>query len=436
LPDANPAGDAVNRKLKLIVAVLVGAVLAAVATAWFLHNYEKTEYTRRERPGREALRNPWLALERFMTRMDRSFTIRHDSRALDALPSPGVLILDRDRTRYVSEERAQSIMQWVEEGGYLIVIPESRFVADPIVGGLGLCWVTSDWITRVWKNPDAADADAEADDCSDDDEDWDEDEDDQDDAVVPGKAPSPKLPPAPEHTQVNIPGVPRGFDVEFSWGMRTFTPEDDRPTLEWRADAPPYGSNLIHFAVGYGNVTVVTRLSALLSNYEIGERDHADLFWTLLSRYQPSGPVLFVTRVEMLSLWEWLAESAWMVLVSAACLIGLWLLRVVPRFGVTRPAPAASPRELREHLGAVGRFVWRAGGMAQWLAIARRAFRARLALRLPEVAALPPAAQTRALAKLSARPLASVMLALDGDVRTPSQFTEALRVLQRLERSL
>ena len=95
-----------------------------------------------------------------------------------------------------------------------------------------------------------------------------------------------------------------------------------------------------------------------------------------------------------------------------------------------------SRRELREHLTALGRYVWRAGGLDHWLRVAREDFLARLSLRHPAVAALSPPEQATELARMSGRSASLIAAALHGTVGSPHSFTQAMRTLRNLERVL
>ena len=122
--------------------------------------------------------------------------------------------------------------------------------------------------------------------------------------------------------------------------------------------------------------------------------------------------------------------------IAAAVLLGLWLWRIVPRFGSTLPEAPPARRELREHLAAIGPHQWRSGALAALLSPAREHFRSRLALRQPTIAVMPVAEQAAALAALCQRPAARIAAALDGSAETPHAFTDALRMLRNLERDL
>jgi len=367
--------------------LLLAAVLAVFGT-WLMLNLERVPTQKREPPQSEARRNPWLALERFTARMGGQLTRASDARILDRLPA-GSLLLDRQRAHLLTPERLHRLLAWVEAGGYLIAVAEHPGVADPLLDSLGVKRVAS-----------------------------------------------PRKPArqAPAVVDVLVPGAAQ--PLKLAAGGYLLAAGERQPA--WSAGQRGRGEQVLHFHLGRGEVTVAAAFDGQLSNRHIGEEDHADLYWSLLRRYDPSPQpqVLLLSRLQMPTLFAWLWENAWAACTGAALLIVLWLWRIIPRFGSVRPEAPAGRRELREHLAAIGRYQWRSGGLAALLTAAREHFHARLLRRQPTIAALPATAQPAALAALSNRPAVRIAAALDGPVDSPHAFTDALRTLRNLERDL
>lgn len=377
------------------VLVLAALLLAAVG---FVARFEQVPVERWTPPGKEARRNPYLALERFMATLGRPLIRAESAAFLDALPHGGVLILDSHRRAHLSPARLERLLAWVAAGGYLIVAPEPRGVDDPVLAFFEVnCGCSA--------------------------------ETPQDEPAAPAKSPAP-----PQSFAVAVPGTGRPLQVQF--GLGTLQAGSVEP--DWRAGAAPQPDKLLHFRHGAGHVTMIAGLSWLFDNRHIGRFDHAELLWTLVETYQPerSGPLTLMARLATPTLWEWLAESAWTAVLALAALLALWLWAVLPRFGPARPEPEAARRQLGEHLAAVGRYVWRAGGLEHWLETARESFRARLALRHPALLALPPAEQAAALAEITQRPVALIAAALHQPAASPQSFTLALATLRHLENRL
>ena len=384
------------------------AVVVTLGWLWFVTHFEQVLETGYENRKREALRNPYLAFERFLSRMGRPLTVVSKAQVLDDLPEGGVLLLDRDRRRYLNPQRVQRLFRWVERGGYLIVAAEQHGVDDPVLARLGVRWM---------ETPKALD---------------DVRQSTQDAASEPDSA-DPRMSALRERyrrLEVSIPGSGRPLGVEVAsrgLGATKRAPQWSAPQLE-------PGAGLLHFSEGHGQVTVVQGLHSLGSNWFIGKHDHAELIWTLLERHQPQGPITLATRLAVPSLWEWSWEAGWAALVSGCVLIALWLWRVVPRFGGLLPEAPPVRRSLAEHLAAIGRFVWREYGFEHWLGVSRKAVMHRLSRRHPALAAASPAQMARALAGMGAAPASEVSFALWGQVRTTAEFTAALATLQKIDR--
>lgn len=403
-----------TRRIVWISLLVVGLIV--LGSVWFVNNFDQVPVKERQAEEAEARHNPHLALERFFKRMGRPLTRRNNAQVLDELPPGGVLILDRNRRHHMSTERTEHLMAWVEAGGYLIVVPEEINVSDPICEKLDV---------SKFKPTDKSFLDLG---------------DDEDDEDAPAEPPPPKTKAGqpkqmlPKTITVAIPGAARPLTVKF-WPYGLDAGEEDP---DWQAGAANYGSQFLHFSVGKGHVTVADGLIQILDNHNIGDHDHAELLWTLIQTYQPDGsrPVILMSRLVVPSLWDWLANSAWTAVIGGLALLGLWLWRVLPRFGPAMPEPDASRRELREHLAALGRYIWRAGGLDHWLRVAREDFFGRLALRHPAVAALPPEEQATELARMSERSASLIAAALHGPAVSPHSFTQAMRTLRNLERFL
>lgn len=383
------------RRNRATIWSLVGALaLLVLGGAWFLANYDRVPATRRESPAAEALRNPHLALERFSARMGRPLA---RLRGLDKLTAGGVLLLDRDRRLVVDAQRADALFAWVQRGGYLIVAAEAGKVDDPVLERLG-----------VARHEAAREDSSEPD----------EGETDRSEASL---------------LMVPLPGV--GHPLRMEWSASSGLAPGATVPL-WRAGTAENHNALLHYAWGEGFVTVVDDFG-FLNNWNIGEQDHAELFWTLLRQYRPDGDVRLAARLEVPSLWTWLAESAWMALASGAALILAWLWSIVPRFGVVCEEPEPARRGLREHLAALGRAVWREGGAGAWLDWVRRDFRARLSVRHPHLDGLPSAERLAALARLGhiapeqAAQMEEEMEKNDGEAA--EDLLRLLRTLQRIE---
>ncbi|MDR1662739.1 MAG: DUF4350 domain-containing protein [Azoarcus sp.] len=365
---------------------VAAATLVALTARWFFDNVESVPVKREGVMQKEAWRNPFLAAERLFSRLGRKVRRIDHTAALDALTAGdgnGVLILKRSGRRAFDRERGKRLLQWVERGGYLI--------AD--VDPADKDFLTEAFGVAEFSGAQRGDARPYA------------------DVVLPG-------------------GEVRYRLADGNGGLAV-----GKTLPEWRV-AGRKGERVLHYAHGRGNVSLFRSLH-FLDNGDLGSYDHAELAWALLQRYQPGGAIHLANRLEYPSLWQWLAESAWMTLFSFALLAALWLWHVIPRFGGLCAAPKAARRDLAQHLLAIGRSLWREGGLGHLRKVARREVAQRMALRHPALARRLKGEQHAALARMSGLDSQRIREALD-DKRapTPESFTRAMRVLQRLEQGL
>jgi hypothetical protein len=386
----------------------VGVIaLVTLGAVWFVNHYERETFERRTAPQPEALRNPWLAAQRLLMPMGWRVQTAQEAATLDSLPKSGVLILSREREYHLTPTRAAALFAWIDDGGYLIA--DAAYVApsDPVLQAFDV---------RISpRRPEP-----------------------------PAKTEQPEDPPVPlprtreeaPRTGVGIPGYGRVLrmtpgpplyagDVAPSWRVPGRT---DR--------AGNRSDEMLEFDYGHGHVTLVNGLWRFQGPSAIEQHDHAEILVALLSTHGAEADVRIITRLTTPNLFEWLARHATAALVSAAALLVFWLWRIVPRFGVVRPAPAAERRSLVQHLRAMGRFLWRRHAGAALLDAARANLRRRLAQRGVAAADAPLPEACAAVEHALGLPAREVAHALGGGARTPDQFTAAMATLAALDHRL
>jgi DNA-binding phage protein len=375
-----------------------GLVCAALAVFLFIANTEWETVQTKGGMSLEALRNPYLATERFLARMARKTQQIKNPIVLDSLPEGGVLILAGGREGVVDKARAQKILDWVARGGYLILERDGSVEKDPLLLPFGV----TDGDGRTKKQGIVRYERA------------------MDDSSYRTSFVEARLPDDDQHYRIS----------SSSWGMK---PGEEPPLWQVEND---HASMILHYAWGSGNVTAVGDLD-FFSNRELGDFDHAEFFWALLQHYQPEGVIHFATRMKYPTLWQWLLTTAWRVLPSMAVLILIWLFWIVPRFGGVCAAPEAERRGLSEHLLALGRCLWREDAVDALLDTARREIAYRLAQRHPRLLRLSVAERSQELARKSGLAATEIDAALDSNATpSPETFTRAMQTVQNLERVL
>jgi hypothetical protein len=425
---------------KLIWSLIGGMALIVLVGTWFISHFDYVPATTWQEPGKEALRDPYLALGRLMERLGRPLVRISNALALDQLTPGGVLLLDHGRRFHVNARRADALFEWVRRGGYLIVAAESRSVDDPVLERLGIKWYEppkpeprQDAGARVRRQGLRTDAGSPEQEPGQNAETGEDEEEAQACELSDSRSDT-----EPDVIEVRLPDRDEPLRLKriSHWIGASLVPTDPAPI--WKAGVAETRSTVLHYDYGEGRITVFDDFD-FLSNGHIGEHDHAELIWALIKHYQPQGEVRLATRLAVPSLWEWLAESASTALISGALLIAAWLWAIVPRFGGTLPSPNPARRSLAEHLSAVGRAVWRHGneGRAHWETVVRQELRTQILQRHPHIARTPASEQARILAGMSGLPETRVATALGPpDKPSPRHFVDGVRTVQELEQRL
>jgi hypothetical protein len=382
---------------------VIAALLLAATGIW--SGFDRIPQTVHTPPEPIARNNIYLAFERFGRQMGRPITVGHEAEALDQLQGQQVLILAEARERVLTPERVKAILRWVDEGGHLILPAESSG-RDPLLSALKVRVAPR----RAGTTPPPHAA--------------------RDELIALRLGDSDRI--------VNA-SIPTFWNPLESYGS---------PAPDWSAGNST-GEHFMHFTRGQGAITVVWPWSAIASNVTLGTADNAEVVWTLLNLVHRSGPILMLTQVRVVTLGQWLRDSAWAALASGALVLLVWIGRIVPRFGPLLAEPMPERRALVEHLRAMGRAVWRAkeeAGLRYWLACVRQSVYARAAVRDPILARLPPIEQARAIAVRVSAPgqldasrvrsaLAGTAVSLEDSIGREG-FTQAIVILQQVEAQL
>lgn len=326
----------------ILIAILI-ASLGVTGVAWFRANFEQTAEKVEVGFRGEARRNPWLAAERLLERMRVPASELRQFDGLRNIKPDSVLVLPQGRQTIPESLRAR-VVDWVRNGGFLIVEAEYPAMADPLIDEFG--------VKRVKDAHDdkADDIDQNASDI---------DKDSLDLTIV-------KLPGS---TLTSLLWMKAGFSLvsEHAW---------------FRAGTD-YAASILMLRVGDGMVAVVNDLD-FATNREIADLDHAQFVVELARFAQRPGPVIFFNNPGQPSLMKWLRTHAWAPISAAALALLLWLWKSIPRFGPVTPDPERTRRRLLDHLRASGRFLWARGQGGRLLEVSREACLRRISHALPD----------------------------------------------------
>jgi len=352
--------------------------LAVLLLVWYASGFERVPVTERVGMSGEARLRPFLAAERFAARMGLPARELRALPELDRLPARGVLVLPRHR-RSMDEQRAAQLARWVNGGGHLIVEAEIPGVADPVLARFDL-------------------------------------------------RPVKEAPPKPP-LRVEVTGSERKLALTQHRVGRIAAPGR---APRFRVGAPG-AERVVTVAHGKGLVSGALELD-FARNAFIGQHDHAELLWRMLS-LQSAGELLVFHHPQRLSLWDFLVENVAGALLAGAALLVLWLWRIAPRYGTLLPDPPPVRRRLLDHLRASGRYLWALGLGATLAAAARDAALRRVTRAYPDFAAAPPAERAARLAALAGLSNAetAALLADDAAHAAPSG-AELIRLVHSAQR--
>lgn len=424
----------------VIVALLL-LLLAAGGGYWLYRNIEFYEEARPEKPSARALRDPYLAADRFLAGLGAE--VRRDTLAaqLKTLPADGAVILSTPSSLLVPQH-AQALLRWVESGGALLMVAgNSRGErADPLLDAVGVRRIFSPLDNTDDNDDDERAADANT-----------HHDDETDSAESRRKKLSDELHELNRRIDAGLPAKTKDADeiltaVQFAGReplQIRFTDEYElvpagnaanitTPEPVYTAQADDR-THLLRYTLGGGELTVVSDIDFIASRH-IGEHDHA------LALQQWLGArtrVSLIADVDMPPLprllWQWAREI--FIALAVVLLAGLW--RIAQRFGPIADRPVKTRRALAEHIGASARYLWRNGESELLLAELRRGVQHRAQTLFAEYATLDGDAQVTLLHARTTLERSAIHRALFvAPGRDHNQFRNAVQTLQQLSRQL
>lgn len=445
--------------MRINLPLLLIALLVAVG---FYALYDRVEFYKKTEDGpwsEAAQRNPFLAAQRYLE--EQHIVVRSDAELSprEDLSGRGTLVLMHSNA-VKNELLAEKILDWVEQGGHLIVQPDHDAEDDFLLAQYH--------ITKQWASDDDDKA-AEGEDSVEDDEvepesaptpipkkeakddTWEEkkisqrlreyNEKIKQPKPLDGSKDSPNTqcasPDFTDLTEIQLPGSAHIIQAEFSnysvLKQPYFEERDHASANDVRKPAffigNKSGVHLAQFSVGTGKLTVLSDISIWMHK-EIGDRDHALLLDELID---PTQPVHFLYGVNMPSLTTLLWRNAYEALCASAILLLAWLIYKGRRFGSILDIKRDQRRASSEHWLAAARYQWQHDQSAALFAAARAGVNKQAALRFPGFAQWPGAEQIAALSATSKLSSDALSTALHASPSTDSdQFCECIATLQQL----
>ena len=325
----------------------VVAAVVAIALTVFVVNLRWIDQERPVPPSVDALRNQFLAAERFLARFDVPASTLEGYGLLEALPDPEEMIVLAGSRRGMSQRRVDLLIDWAARGGLLIVQAESYVDEDTGVSddllletlGVRLNHAVAESVADALPiSADLVDALIE---------------EDADQCDFAGGA-----------TSVELEDEEAPIVVSLS-DYRDLTYTGQYPA---RSADNAVGSQLISIDIGSGGVLVLTSFR-LWTNTAIGCHDHAHLLRYLAS---DRAAVSWIYNVDMPSILVLIWRNFAPAVLLFALAILLWLWHGAVRSRRPRMDASLARREIVSHIQARARFAWQQGRGEALLAAMRR----------------------------------------------------------------
>lgn len=428
-----------NTHVKIIVISGIVITFAGLVGAFFLtHERKKKEV--RVPPSGEARKNPYLALERLLTRHE----IPTDTTATQGKPAADkTLIFLADRDISLTPDQRKRWVAWVESGGHLaLVTPPRKQRASPLLEALGYSYTDPDDGEITHTAPDERTYDGPSDTAPvrpqsipwesaavdwvaegrfevDESADLDLDGEVQGDAADAGRA----------DTGKTDAGSTEPSDPETDGDEET---DGDSSEFETRVLA-------VSKNYGDGRITLVHSMS-IFHNSSIGNGERATLAVDIASLADRDSVERkgLVVRFSARRSWTWyVLSTTWPMFAAGLVLVLLALWQGRYRFGPVLPPPPEERRSRAEHIRAMGEFLWDRDQATALLRATREALFDELERKYPSLARLSGRER-----RLRVREILDLgdeeadLIFRNPHNLSPDQFRTRIRLMERYRRNL
>lgn len=311
---------------RVMLWLLGGLLLIGVVwyTQWFFNNHQRVTEEQRVDSSPEAIRNRFLAAERFLQQLEydaESFRARD---LVSTLPPPGDALLVRRMPPQMSDQQIDTLDNWIEAGGVLILTSEYFYQddgdSDPFLQYLGVRMLPS--------------------------------EDQQPQADFLEHSDSNASEPS-RYLPVSLALAREAEPVTVSFRKDRFLEDGDQWAAE-RFDSA-LGAHYLKYTFGRGRVIVLSDLD-LFSNDRIKEDDNAFLLSHLVAG---SRKVWLQYSIDALPLPQLLWQKIPFILCALVALLMLMGWRLFLYTGPRLKLQNQQRRNLLEHIDATAHYAWR-----------------------------------------------------------------------------
>ena len=301
-------------KKAFIITALILLTIIALLVVFFKTFFVKYEKEISSMPSIEAIKNPFLAAERFLVQTGKNAQSLSDRRLLIKLPSENDLIIINRFGGNLPEDREEMLIAWIKKGGNLII------TADRL------------WDEKLLKTGNN---------------------------LLDRYNIRPKRQSEQKCDEKSILELELGLEIgqkrlaNVSFTINKFLVDAD--DIAEKKYFSKNGNHIVQISIGQGKLIVLSD-NEFLKNRSIGKNDHA-YFLADLARNRSK--IWLVYSNNMPSLLSLLWSNASYFMICAFILLLLCILRLNLKSGPLMPENNNSSRNLMEHLEASGNYLFK-----------------------------------------------------------------------------
>jgi hypothetical protein len=413
------------RQNSLSIKLVLGVLLAGLI-AWGLYSsiefYEETEESSWSV---DALRNPYLAAQKFMAESGVAVTDVDSLVKLDELTSLGTLFFS-DANQVQTPRQLRQVMDWLEVGGNVIYTADSVAHGDDLL--LREFEVEVEW--REFEDEAAGEEKPLSETLR-----------EYNRQIEDGKSREDIVSALNEEedslTTVQFSDDIGALEVAFNDAKILTQPyiadsESDTSHQPFSWSYSAYGVHMMQFEVGSGLLTIISD-PGIWTSYQVDQYDHAYLLWLLSSG---EGNFAILRSVLRDSIWTLMARNATELLIAAGLILLIWIWRSGYRFGRLLPRDLAHSRALGEYFSSISHYLWhRRHGEYLVTPLRQRVLR-RASLTLGEFSLADQQRQFELIAERCDLNPVSVTRAFNVDDFNETSFVQTVRLLKHIEQLL
>jgi hypothetical protein len=413
------------RQNSLSIKLVLGVLLAGLIALGLYSSIEFYEETEESSWSVDALRNPYLAAQKFMAESGVAVTDVDSLVKLDELTSLGTLFFS-DANQVQTPRQLRQVMDWLKVGGNVIYTADSVAHGDDLL--LREFEVEVEW--REFEDEAAGEEKPLSETLR-----------EYNRQIENGKSREDIVHKLNEEegslTTIQFSDDIGALEVAFNDAKILTQPyiadsESDTSHQPFSWSYSAYGVHMMQFEVGSGLLTIISD-PGIWTSYQVDQYDHAYLLWLLSSG---EGNFAILRSVLRDSIWTLMARNATELLIAAGLILLIWIWRSGYRFGRLLPRDLAHSRALGEYFSSISHYLWhRRHGEYLVTPLRQRVLR-RASLTLGEFSLADQQRQFELIAERCDLNPVSVTRAFNVDDFNETSFVQTVRLLKHIEQLL